>query len=127
MAETLNVQSISQLFETVLQHAKCIEVRIDYARAVTSQQQKYVLTNALNKVNAAVNHICGLLPSSDSVLKVKKQLDSADLVYVMLLTEQLMRIKPHDMEEIVELIDKFLIEKYGTDEQVQSHGKDEVL
>ncbi len=127
MAEVLSQQSVSELFQSVLQHAKCIEIRIDYAKALTSQKQKHVLNSALTKVTGAINTICDLLPGSDSVLKVKKDLDKSDLVYVMVLTEQLMKIKPDDMEEVVDVIDKFLIEKYGEPEQqVQSYREDEV-
>ena len=126
MATVLSEQTISQLFETVLQHAKCIEIRIDYARALSSQKQKYALTQALNKARSAIDNICNLLPDSDSILKVKKKLEEADMVYVMVLTEQLMRIRPDDMEEVIDLIDNFLINKYGQSEQVQSHGEVQV-
>ena len=57
---------------------------------------------------------------------MKKVLEDADIVYVMILTEQLMRIRPDDMEEIVELIDNYLFTKYGQSEQVQSYGKVQV-
>lgn len=117
MAEELSKDSTRQLFETVLQHAKCIEVRIEYARALTSQKQKYVLGNVANKARGIINHICDLLPNSDSVLQVKKDLEKSDLVYMMLLTEQLFKIKPDDMEELVEVIDNFLIQKYGTSDK----------
>jgi SpoVK/Ycf46/Vps4 family AAA+-type ATPase len=126
MTEELSEQSVGELFQSVLQHAKCIEIRIDYAKTLTSQKQKYVLKNALNKVTGAINTICDLLPSSDSVLKIKKELDKSDLVYVMVLTEQLMKIKPDDMEEIVDIIDKFLIDKYGQPEQMQSLREDAI-
>ena len=126
MVEILSEQTISQLFETVLQHTKCIEIRLDYARALSSQKQKYVLTQALNKARAAIDNICSLLPDSDSILKVKKKLDESDMVYVMILTEQLMKIRPSDMEEVIDLIDNFLINKYGQSEQVQCHGEVQV-
>ncbi len=127
MPEVLSQQTVSELFQSVLQHAKCIEIRIDYAKALTSQKQKHVLNSALTKVTGAINTICDLLPGSDSVLKVKKDLDKSDLVYVMVLTEQLMKIKPDDMEEVVDVIDKFLIEKYGEPEQqMQSYREDEI-
>ncbi len=79
MADRLSEKSIAQLFETVLQHAKCIEIRIDYARVTTSKKQKYVLTQALNKINSAINTICDLLPDSESILAVKKALDTVDM------------------------------------------------
>ena len=110
MADRPSDKSIAQLFETVLQHAKCIEIRIDYARVTTSQKQKYVLTQALNKINSAIKTICDLLPDSESILAVKKELDTVDMVWVMVLTEQLSRIKPSNMEEVVDMIDKYLID-----------------
>ncbi len=116
MAERLSEKSIAQLFETVLQHAKCIEIRVDYARVATSQKQRHALSQALNKINSAINTICDLLPDSDSVLKIKKQLDQADLVWVMVLTEQLSRIPPSHMEEVVDMIDKYLIDKFDVKE-----------
>lgn len=109
----MNNKPIAELFETVLQHAKCIEIRIDYAKALTSKQDKYLLTQALTKIRSAIDTICSVLPNSESVLKIKKNLDQADMVYVMVLTEQLMRIRPTDMEEVIELIDEFLMNKYG--------------
>lgn len=110
--DTLNETSIGELFSCVLQHMKCIEVRIDYAKAATSQKQKYVLNNALQKVKAAINHVCDLLPDSESALIVKKELDKADLVYVMLITEQLIALPQEDMEEVIELIETHINKKY---------------
>jgi len=122
----MSEKSIAELFETVLQHIKCIEARIECAKPLTSQNQKYVLHGALTKVKAALNNIYSLLPNSESILKVKKHLEDADVVYVMLLTEQLMRIRPDDMEEIVELLDNYLFNKYGKPEQMSSDGKSSV-
>ena len=111
--DQLSQDSLSQLFSTVLQHFKCIEVRIDLAKALTSQNQKYALNNALTKVRVAIDHLAGLLPDSDSVLKLKKELDRPDIVYVMLFTEQLMQaIRPDDMEEVVELLQQYIDNKY---------------
>lgn len=122
----MSEKSIAELFETVLQHIKCIEARVECAKPLTSQNQKYVLHTALTKVRAALNNIYSLLPNSDSILAVKKHLEDTDIVYVMLLTEQLMRIRPDDMEEVVELLDNYLFNKYGQSEQVQSHGEVQV-
>lgn len=126
MSEVLSENSVTQLFTTVLQHAKCIEVRIDYAKAITSQKQKYALQGAMTKINAAINNICHLLPDSDAVLRVKRELDKADLVYVMLITEQLMRLPSNDMEDLVELIQNFIDERYGKEDKVPSIGEDQV-
>lgn len=122
----MSEKSIAELFETVLQHIKCIEARIECAKPLTSQNQKYVLHTALNKVNGALNAIFSLLPNSDSVLRVKKHLEATDIVYVMLLTEQLMRIRPDDMEEVVELLDNYLFNKYGQPEEMPGNREGSV-
>lgn len=109
----LSQQNISELFSTVLQHLKCIEVRTAAARALTSQKQKYALTQAVGKATNAINIICDLLGDSNMVLKVKKQLDRADLVYVMLLTEQLTQLETEELEEVVTLIDDYLQKKHS--------------
>lgn len=118
--DTLPESSIGELFSSVLQHMKCIEVRLDYAKATTSQKQKYVLNAALQKVRAAINHVCDLLPDSSATLMVKKELDKADLVYVMLLTEQLIPLSNEDMEEVIELIEKHINNKYKVNELVST-------
>lgn len=110
--------TVGELFMCVLQHMKCIEVRLDFAQAITSQKQKYALNQAKRKVEVAINHICDLLPDSDTVLQVKKQLDDADLVYVMLLTEQLLKLKAEDLEEVVSLIENHINTKYSEDAQL---------
>jgi hypothetical protein len=48
-------------------------------------------------------------------MKVKSELDKVDLVYVMVLTEQLFKLPKEDMEEVTELIDQYLIKKYGAE------------
>ena len=113
MSVEINQDSIGQLFCTVLQHMKCIEVRIDVAKSLTSQKHKYALGNAVNKIRVAIDHIAGLLQDSDMVMKLKKELDRPDLVYVMLFTEQLMQaIHPDDMEEVVDLLQNYIDKKY---------------
>jgi hypothetical protein len=112
MTQILKNDTIGDLFMNLLQHMKSMEVRLDYAKAVTSQKQKYVINNALNKVNSAINHVCDLLGDSEMVLKVKKDLDQADLVYVMLLTEQLLVLPAEDLGEITDMIEEHINKKY---------------
>lgn len=102
----------------ILQHMKCIETRLDFAKAITSQKQKYAISQAVVKTQSAINTICDLLGDSSMVMKIKKDLDKADLVYVMLLTEQLFTVPPEDLEEISGMIDNYLNTKYATAEQV---------
>lgn len=111
----LKEQTIRELFMNLMQHLKCIEIRLEYAKAITSQKQKYAINLALTKARGAINNICDLLGSSDQVLQVKKELENVNLVYVMLLTEQLCKVASNDMEEVAEIIDKYLIDKYGSE------------
>jgi hypothetical protein len=108
----MKTDSIAQLFMTVLQHMKCIEVRMDYAKVNTMQKQKMVLANSIQKVRVAINDICSLLPDSDKVIQIKKELDKSNLVYVMVFTEQLMRAKEEDLEVLASMIENYLDEKY---------------
>lgn len=111
MAE-LSRDTIGELFMNLLQHLKCMEVRLDYAKAASTQKQKYAIGKAFTKAQGAINDICDLLGNSDMVAKVKKELDKTDLVYIMTLTEQLFRMKEEDLEKVTDMIDEYLKEKY---------------
>ena len=113
----LKKDTIGELFTNLMQHLKCIEIRLEYAKVSTSQKQKYAINHAVNKAKAAINHICDLLGDSDQVFKVKSDLDKVDLVYMMVLTEQLFSLPKEVMEEVTEVIDKYLIDKYGSDSE----------
>lgn len=104
--------TVASLFKSVLQHLKCIEVRLEYGKELLTQRDKHIVSLAVNKANSAINSLCGLIDST-SAFRIKKELDKADLVYVMLLTEQLSEIPQEDMEEVVELIQNFIDKKYG--------------
>ena len=108
----LSEQTAGELFTCVLQHLKCIEVRLEYAKATTSQKQKFALANAAKKVKVAIDHLCDLLPDSNAVLQIKKERDKSNLVYIMLLTEQLIALPEEDMEEVIELIENHINNKY---------------
>lgn len=113
MSQELRKDTISGLFMNLLQHMKSMEVRLDYAKVVTSQKQKYAINQALVKVKAAVNTICDLLGDSEMVLQVKKELDNADLVYVMLLTEQLLALPSEDLGEVTDMIEEYINKKHA--------------
>jgi hypothetical protein len=113
MKPELSEKNVSQLFKTILQHMKCIQVRLEFGRMHTSQKQKMVLNQAIAKTEGAINHICALLPNSDAVMQIKKELDKTDLVYVMVYTEQLMRAKEEDYEPIATMIEEYIEKKYG--------------
>lgn len=118
--QELSEKSLGNLFTTILQHMKCIELRIECAKATTTQKQKYVLSNIQNKIQVAINHLCDLLPDSKMVLDVKKELDKSDLVYVMLITEQLMQLGEDDLEEVVELVQNYINNKYKNNDVVST-------
>lgn len=103
--------TIGELFMCVMQHMKCIEIRLDFAKSLLSQKQKYTLAQSQKKVEVAINHLCDLLPSSDVVLKIKKELDNTDLVYVMLLTEKFSQLTAEELEEVDELLEKYIDNK----------------
>lgn len=114
MSEELSKDTIGELFMCIMQHMKCIEVRIEFARCTATQKQRFALKNAVGKVQVAINHLCDLLGDSDMVMKVKKHLDSPVLLEVMLLTEKLSTLKDNDdIEHIVDYIDQYIETKYG--------------
>lgn len=122
--KTVYNDTVGELFMNVLQHMKCIEIRLDFAKAMTSQKQKYALSNATQKVRIAIDHICGLLGNSDMTLQVKRELEKSDLVYVMLLTEKFSRMTTEDLEEVDTLIEDFINNKYGEATQVFADGQE---
>lgn len=118
----LQNDTVGELFMNVMQHMKCIEIRMAYAKAATSQKQKYALGNATKKVQLAISHICDLLGNSDMTLAVKNDLEKVDLVYIMVLTEQLFKLNNDDLEKITDMIDHYLNEKYGQSKPEQMHS-----
>lgn len=113
MSQELSKDTVGELFMNLLQHMKCMEVRLDYARAASTQKQKYAINNSLLKVKSAINHICDLLGDSSMVLEIKKNLDKADLVYLMVITEQLFALPEEDLQEITDMIETHINQKYG--------------
>jgi hypothetical protein len=110
----LSNDTIGELFMNVLQHMKCIEIRIDFAKNLTSQKQKYALDLSLKKIKSAIDNLCDLLGDSSMVLKVKKELDKSDMVYVMLLTEKFSNLTPDELEEIDEILEDYINKKHKT-------------
>lgn len=92
---------------------KCIELRLEVAKCQTMKKQKFALGNAMQKVKVAIDHVCGLLESSQMVLEIKEELNNTDLVYVMVLTERFSGMKPEDLEEIDDMIESYITKKYG--------------
>ena len=122
--ESLSKQSVGELFSSVLQHMKCIQTRIEYASALTSKQDRYVLTNASKRVESAINSICSLLPNKEDIQVIKKELESPDFVYVMLLIVSLYNLPNDDLDEVVDLIQNFIDKKYGKSESKVSDNEE---
>lgn len=123
MAEELSQNNISNLFACVLEHLKCIELRIEAAKGLTSQKQKYALTKGLQAARSAINNICDLMPDTASVMEVKKHLDRPDLVYLMLITEEMFRLPPEDVEYVIETTRDYIEKKYGKIPEVPDSGE----
>jgi hypothetical protein len=107
----MDKETVGELFMCVMQHMKCIEVRLEFTKALLSQKQKYALAQSQKKVEVAINHLCGLLPDSDTVLKIKKDLDKSELVYVMLLTEKFSQLTAEELEEVDVLLESYINNK----------------
>lgn len=115
-------KQVGSLLGFLLQHMKCMESRLECAKMFTNRQEKYVLTTALNRVQSGINTIYSFLPPA-TVDKAKKALDRPDLVYMMVVMEELMMIPPDEIEEVVDLINKFRTEKYGEKEDQMPHNE----
>jgi NAD kinase len=107
----LSNDTIGELFMNVLQHMKCVQIRIEFAKHFTSQKQKYALETSAKKVRTAIDNICDLLGDSSMVLKVKKELNKTDMVYVMLLTEKFSRLTRDELEEVDQILEDFINKK----------------
>jgi len=116
MSNELRKDTIAELFKHLLQHIRSMQTRLEYAKAATSKKQKYAINNALIKTKSAVDSICDLLGDTAMVVKVKNELDKADLTYVMLLTEQLLSLSHEELEEITDGIENYINTKNGTAE-----------
>jgi hypothetical protein len=116
MSEELSQKSIGNLIGCLLQHSKCMEVRLEYAKAATSQHQKFVLSNAIKKIQVAMNTVFTLFPDEKSIKESKEVLERPDLLDILLITEELFKVPSEDLENIIELIDSYLENKYGKDQ-----------
>lgn len=76
---------------------------------------KYKIKQSINKVEAAIDNICSLTRDVDIARRIKKELERADLVYHMVLAEQLYDINEETLREITDLIDNYFLEKAKKD------------
>jgi len=82
---------------------------------------KYRINQCINKVSSAIDGICSLTKNEDVVRLVKKELEKADLVYHMVLAEQLYDADEETLREVTDLIDNYLLEK-----EKKKNGKDKM-
>lgn len=106
------------LFQNVLYHVKCIQLRVECAKAVLDKSPKYknLFNLVLAKAENIINTLCSVLENTEQVLVIKKELENnLDIMYTMLFLEQLTKLKldNEDKENINEMIEKYLTEKYG--------------
>jgi predicted ABC-type ATPase len=111
--DVLSESGISELFMCVLQHLKCIEVRIEAAKTATSHRQKQTLNKAYNSAQNSIEQICTLINNKESINEIKTFLSRSDLLYLMLITEQLFKFPPESLEEILDVIEKYYNDNYG--------------
>lgn len=106
--------SIGQLTRFLLYHFKSIEVRLQYSKVINEFRfdDKKKLNLAITKVAGGINEFLSIVKNEKLVTAIKKELDGADLVYVLTLTEQLFDLKSEDLEEITDMIDNYLKLKY---------------
>lgn len=76
---------------------------------------KYRIKQSINKVESAIDDICSLTKNPDVSRRIKKELERADLVYHMVLAEQLYDINEETLREITDLIDNYFLEKAKKD------------
>lgn len=112
-------KTVGSMLSFLLQHMKCMESRIEFTKVLTNKQEKYVLTTALSRINSGFNAIFSLIPKA-TVIEIKQKLERPDLVYMMVIMEEMMQIPVGDIEEVVELINDFIHKKYGEKEEPMS-------
>lgn len=86
---------------------------------------KHKVNQSVNKVELAINSICEMTKSPELVTMIKKSLDKVDLVYHMVLAEQLYDINEETLLEITDLIDDYLLKKSQKNEQKDQMGNED--
>lgn len=111
-----NQESLGRLMRYLLYHMKSIEIRLLYSAHNFKGDSKYRLNQSVSKSRSAIDGMCDMFKDQELARRMKKHLESVDLVYYMTLTEQLFDLKEEDLQEITDMIDDYLLKKYGSDE-----------
>ncbi len=104
-------EPLGDLVKCLLIHMKSIQIRMQYTTHQFKGDSKYKINQCINKVSSAIDGICGLTKNEDVVRLIKKELEKADLVYHMVLAEQLYDANEETLREVTDLIDNYLLEK----------------
>lgn len=102
---------------------KCIQVRMQYATHHFKGDSKHRINLSINKVESAIDGICAMTRNHELVSMIKKSLDKADLVYHMVLAEQLYDVNEETLLEITDLIDEYLLKKSQENAQKDQMGE----
>lgn len=117
-----NNEHIGDLIKCLLIHMKIIQVRMQCSTHLFKGDSKHKINQSVNKVELAINSICEMTKSPELVTMIKKSLDKVDLVYHMVLAEQLYDINEETLLEITDLIDDYLLKKSQKNEQKDQMG-----
>ena len=105
---------------------KSIHTRMDYSTHDFKGDSKYRIKAAIRKVESAIDDVCGLSRNPEVIRLVKKELEKVDLVYHMVLAEQLYDADEQTLIEVTDLIDNYLLEKRsradGEDKMGEGHS-----
>lgn len=92
---------------------KSIQVRMLWSTHDFKGDSKQCINKAINKVKLAIDDVCNLTDNQEVIRTIKQELEKADLVYYMTLTEQLFDLPAEDLQEVTDLIDDYLKKKYN--------------
>lgn len=109
-----SIQSIVRFMLISLRH---LQIRMEIARAIVQFKgnDKYVLTNSINRVKAAITDILNLLPSSADKQTVMQQLQESNtnMINAVAFIDEAMNLTEEDVGEVAEIINEYLNKKYG--------------
>ena len=109
--------SIQAIVRFMLISLKHLQIRMELAKSIVQFKgnDKYVLTNSINRVKAASNDIINLLPSTPDKQIVIDQLqeNNTNMINVVAFIDEAMNLTEEDVGEVAEIINEYLNKKYG--------------
>jgi hypothetical protein len=107
--------TVSRLVMTLLYHFKSVEHRLEWSKAIDKfhGRDKLTINNAINKVRTAINDVASMAKTPEQTRQIKATLlDDDRMVLFMTLVEQMFDQPIEDLQEITDLIDHYLQNKY---------------